>query len=113
LGDLVGSMDRALPASLIDHGLPRPDDAALAEWIAATPQYRGRKEQLRLVAVCDCGEPGCGSTLRRVVEDGNAVAFRDFLGPGIGALVEREYRFTRANYEAVMAEIAERAREHR
>jgi hypothetical protein len=108
---LVGGMDREIPFHLVDDGLPDASDVAVQNWVAAIPHFRGCEREIRLVAVCDCGEPGCGCTFCRVVRDGKTVAFCDFLGSGIAAVVEKEFRFSRRNYEAVLAEIQARARE--
>jgi hypothetical protein len=49
----------------------------------------------------------------RVVRDSGAVVLRDLLGSGIAAVSDTEYRFSEANYEAVVKVIWRHARARR
>jgi hypothetical protein len=112
LAALTGGMDREIPFYLVEEeDLPRPTDSAVLQWVSNVPRYRGQLADVRLVGVCSCGEQSCGSTVCRVVREDNAVVFRDLLGSGIAA--ETEYRFSQANYKAVVKEIRQHARAHR
>jgi hypothetical protein len=110
LGALIGGMDRDIPFYLVEEGLPRPTDIAELQWVNGVAQYRGRIGEVHVVGVCSCGEAGCGCTVCRVVREGEAVVFRDFLGPGIPRLLETGFRFSLSNYQAVMGGIAQCAR---
>jgi hypothetical protein len=114
LAALTGSLDREVPLYLIEEDdLPRPTDSAVLPWLANIPHYRGHLVELRVVGVCSCGEQGCGCTVCRVVRDGDLVVLLDALGSGIAAVSEKEYRFSRANFEAVVKGIRDHARARR
>src|SRR5687768_4448678 len=69
IGDLVSTLsDSAIPYWLVDDGLPAfPPHASTAE-----------KSESRIVAVCSCGEYGCGHVRCRVRGDGDRVVFEAF-----------------------------------
>jgi hypothetical protein len=104
LGQVIGSMDRAIPYYLFSSQNDLPRDA----------RYSGEAdEDVRIVAVCSCGEYECGSTPCRVVHNGETVIFRDFY-PALNVEgFDREFRFTRATYEAVVAGMVARASAYR
>src|SRR5262245_40886672 len=99
LGALIGGLDREIPFFLMEEDLPRPTDSAVLQWVTGVTQYRGRLHEVRTVSVCSCGEAGCGCTVCRVVREGDTVVFRDFLGPGIPALLATAFRFSLSNYQ--------------
>jgi hypothetical protein len=114
LAALHGGMDREVPFYLAEEDdLPRPTDSAVLQWVSNVPPYRERMAEVRVVGVCDCGEQGCGGTVCRVVRDGEAVVLRDISGSGIAAVSGTEYRFSEANYQAVVKEIWQHARARR
>jgi hypothetical protein len=69
------------------------------------PLYSGGddspEDTLRIIAVCSCGHPGCGSTECRVTIDEDVVVFRDG---------RKEFRVARGNYDAVVSAIVAAAR---
>jgi hypothetical protein len=99
LGALVGATDTAIPFWIIEDDLPY--------W---PPHGRQRDADIHIVCVCSCGEYGCGHTHCRVIREGDEVVFRDFDVDVSAEGSRREFRFSRANYEAVVAEIVSRAR---
>jgi hypothetical protein len=102
LGILVGAGDTAIPYWIVEGDLPY-----------FPPNSATRDRDLRIVAVCSCGEYGCGHTRCRVVRSEQSVVFRDFdlnCNPG-GRL--KQLTFSKSNYESVVSEIVARARERR
>ena len=59
----------------------------------------------RIVCVCSCGEYGCGHTSCRVIKDSDTVIFRDFDNMVSSEGQKKQFRFSRQNYDAVVAEI--------
>jgi hypothetical protein len=100
LGTLVGARDTAFPYWIVEDGMPhRP------------PHGEPPDPEVCIVCVCSCGEYGCGHTQCRVVRDGEEVVFRGFDGDVSAEGSTKEFRFSQANYEAVVAEIVCRAHE--
>jgi hypothetical protein len=99
LGRRVGARDTAIPYWIIEDDLP------------LLPEVAG--PEIRIVTVCSCGEHGCGHTNCRVVHDREFVVFRDFDLDVSPEGRQQEFRFTRANYEAVVSAIVSAAREYR
>ena len=102
LGELVGARDKAIPYWIIEADLP-----------TIPPHGAAHDPELRIVAVCSCGEYGCGHTRCRVIRSQGVVVFRDFeldCSPE-GRL--KEFTFSRANYEAVIATIVAKVRDLR
>jgi hypothetical protein len=100
LGMIVGARDTAFPYSIVDDDLPR--------W---PPHGEPRDPLVRIVCVCSCGEYGCGHTQCRVIDEGDEVVFRDFDVDVSAEGSAKEFRFSQANYEAVIDEIVQRAHE--
>ena len=101
LGELVGSSDTSIPYWMFKDDLP----------------YRSgsnkKHNPLRIVSVCACGESGCGSTECKVLREGDTVVFRDF---GFIASPEgrkKVFRFSAANYEAVISDVLKRVSEYK
>jgi hypothetical protein len=91
---------------------------AIPYWIihGDLPTFPPRGSQadptVRIVAVCSCGEYGCGHVRCRVVQEGNEVVFRDFkLTYGDSADVQ--FYFSTEHYRAVVQEIATLANQQR
>jgi hypothetical protein len=100
LGALIGSQNHALPYWLLENDLPH--------W----PPYGSHPDpEIRIVTVCSCGEHDCGHTQCRVIHADEQVIFRDFDFDASPEGRKQAFRFTRANYEAVVTEIARLARE--
>lgn len=98
LGERVSSTHAAIPYWIIETGLPHLTEA---------------EPDVRMVAVCSCGEYGCGHTRCRVVRDGDVVLFYDFdldiRTKGRGEVFE----FARSNYDEVVSEIVRLASRER
>ena len=96
LPELLGVVhdDRRLPWWLVQPtGLPcadEPDDPP------------GR----HLVAVCSCGESGCGRTTCVVTSDADTIRLTDFYSDSSAADVSLSFVFTLANYTAVCQAMA-------
>jgi len=105
LGQLLG----ASPVEEIPYGAFIEDDLPRG-WGAGDPFYRGHEAEVRTVAICSCLVEDCGCILCRVVREGETVAFRDFWGAEVGG---KEFRFSRDNYETVVAEMVAQARAYR
>ena len=104
LGVLIGSEHIAIPYWILDDGLPRP--------------YSMNRTDVRIVGVCSCGEHGCGRAQCLVACEADTIIFRNFQIDASDAanavsLTERniEFRFARANFDAVITEIARLASE--
>jgi hypothetical protein len=102
LGALVGARDTAIPYWIIADDLPY--------W---PPRGDRHDPDIRIVCVCSCGESGCGCTECRVVREGDEVVFCGFDVDVSAEGSKKEFRFSRVNYEAVVAEIVCRAREQK
>lgn len=66
----------------------------------------------RIVAVCGCGEFGCGGTTARVTKYRDAVMFSEFK-PSSSATSSRAFIFTRTNYDEVLRQMTEMAMQYR
>jgi hypothetical protein len=100
LGNVVGARDTAIPYWIVRDELPY--------WPPDGPQL---DPDIRIVCACSCGEYGCGHTQCRVVRKGDEVVFCDFDCDVSAEGSKKEFRFSRANYDAVVAEIVTHARE--
>jgi hypothetical protein len=97
LAGIVGFEDTLIPYYLFEGDLP------LGYWGEDDPS-------IRCVAICICGNIGCGNSECRVVREGDVVVFRDF-GGSVNPKHERkgkdgrEFRVTAINYDSVLADI--------
>lgn len=99
LGEWVGARDWAIPFWIIVDDLPH--------W---PPHGPSDDPEIRIVCCCSCGEYGCGHTQCRVLQSDDEVVFWGFdfdVSPVSRAI---QFRFTAANYQAVVAEIIALAR---
>ena len=102
LGTLLGAGHTAIPYWLIENDLP------------SLPMYDEEyapEIHITTVAAC-CGEYGCGHTHCRVIAEGSTVLWRDFYVWESAQGAKKVFRFTRANYDAVISAIAQRSKEY-
>jgi hypothetical protein len=100
LGELVGAQDHAIPYWIVKDDLPHyPPDGEEAD------------PEIRIVAVCSCGEYGCGHTQCRVISEGDGITFRDFDVAVSPEGKQTVFRFARSNYDAVVREVVRLSRE--
>ena len=102
LGDLVGAQDAAIPYWIIDDDLPY-----------FPPQGASHHPELRIVAVCSCGEYGCGHTQCRVIRADDSVVFRDFDMDCTPDGHRKQFTFARDNYDHVIAQIVDDAQQYK
>lgn len=98
LGELVGAQDWAIPFWIVEDDLPH-----------SPPNGESRDPEVRIVCCCSCGEYGCGHTQCRVVREGDEVVFRDFEFDASPEGRRQVFRFSAANYQAVVSEIVTRS----
>ena len=104
LGDLVSTLAESLiPYWLVEDGLPTLPPF----WQA------GVEPDVRIVAVCSCGEYGCGHTRCRVCSENDEVIFEDFENDVSDVGRTGRFVFERARYEEVVGELVTRARERK
>lgn len=77
-------------------------------------QRNFENRKLYLLGVCICGESGCGSTECEVEKNQDSVELKVFY-PSWGYQPPKEikFRFSRENYDSVISEIRERAKEYK
>jgi hypothetical protein len=103
IGDLVSTqVDSHIPWWIVEDGLP----TLLGRQAASDPE-------MRIVAVCSCGEYGCGHTRCRVLVTGDQVVFEGFENDVSDTGRTRRFVFERSNYDAVIAELVTLAAECR
>jgi len=101
LSKLIGARDTPIPFWLFEKGM------------SGLPPYSPeRGDEVRIVAVCQCGEYGCGRSLCRVVHEDDSVLFRDFEGDLGSEKSLKEYRFSSDNYSSVISEMVKQASEY-
>lgn len=61
----------------------------------------------RIVAVCSCGEFGCGGAHARVTKNSDTVKFSDFAGDIQSGVRDETFVFTRSNYDEVVRQMTE------
>src|SRR5262249_26545621 len=98
LGTLIGSRDTMFPYWIVEDGLPH--------WPANLKQDLA----IHIVAVCECGDYGCGCVVCRVDREGDEVIFHEFSSDVWDE--GKQFRFSAKNYEAVCTEIEARAKGH-
>jgi hypothetical protein len=100
LATLVGARDSWIPYWLFGDGLPVYEEG-----------HSGSTDAMRIIAVCSCGEYGCGCTVCRVGSaEKDVVAFRGFdMDVGADGSTQ-EFLVARQNYEAVISGILESVR---
>lgn len=104
LGELVVAPGTFIPQRYIDADLP------------TIPPYPGEipvEADIRLIAVCKCGEYGCGHAKCRVIYAADHVSFKDFSDSRSSIAPSAEFAFSRANYEGVISSIVRLANLHR
>jgi hypothetical protein len=102
LGALVGARDNAIPYRIVDDDLPH-----------LPPRGEEPDAYIRIVAVCSCGEYGCGHTQCRLISEGDCVWLCDFDGDSSHEGRQRAFQFARSNYDAVVAEVVKLTREYK
>ena len=102
LGELIGSQHQAIPYWIFEDDLPYLPPHS--------PENRTDAE-IRIVAVCGCGEYGCGHTKCRVERNGDEVVFRDFHEDLTPKSEVKVFRFSRENYDTVVAAILKEVKE--
>lgn len=97
LPEAVGSDEAILPYRLITDDLPGLDE-----------QPRSDLDCNRIVAVCSCGEFGCGGTWARVAKSADRVVLSDFKTNGAVSPIRKSvFVFSRANYDDVMSRMSD------
>lgn len=102
LGVLVGARDTAIPYWIIEDDLPY-----------FPPHGTKHDPDLRIVAVCSCGEYGCGHTRCRILRSDELVIISDFDLDCSREGRIKQFTFIRKNYEAVVSNIVARAAKRR
>lgn len=95
--ELIGCASSGIPYFLVQSDLPGVNDEPTLK-----PDCR------RIVAVCSCGEFGCGGISARVFKTENSVVFSDFVSDN-GPIMNKQFEFTRANYDKVLRVISDDA----
>jgi hypothetical protein len=101
LGVVVGGRDSAIPYWIVDNDLPRYPPSGPTE-----------NPAVRIVAVCSCGEYGCGHTRCEVVHEDSVVVFKNFDVDVTPEGRKMEFRFAVENYKRVVSEIVAQVREY-
>jgi hypothetical protein len=104
IGDLVSTLvDSAIPYWIVGDGLP------------TIPPHGGPVQDptIGIVAVCSCGEYGCGHTRCHVRMDDRVVTFEQFQGDVSDTGRARRFTFPRSNYEAVIRQLVKLADEQK
>ena len=71
------------------------------------------RRRAKLVAVCSCGDSGCGHIDCLVSEEPDIVSFRQFGGDtAIDRVSKFEFIFSRENYETVVRDMIALARDY-
>jgi hypothetical protein len=101
LGAVVGARDNAIPYWIIKDDLPH-----------LPPLGKETEPEMRIVAVCSCGEYGCSHTRCRVIPEGDCITLCEF-----DVDVSREgrnkvFRFAQLNYDAVVSAMVRLSREY-
>lgn len=101
LGSLIGARDSEITYWIVDDDLPY-----------YPPFGNDRDMSKRIVAVCSCGEYGCGHAQCRLVLGEETVELLDFDFDVTGEGSKKRFSFARSNYEQVIQEVVRLAREH-
>jgi hypothetical protein len=102
LGQLVGARDTAIPYWIIEDDLPY-----------YPPHWETHDPEIRIVAVCSCGEYGCGHTQCRVIRSEASVILREFDMDCTAEGRQRQFEIARDSYDFVVSQIVAKAREQR
>ena len=111
--------DNGLSFELLVNGNSVGYESGIPYWmfqddLPTCPSYmvKGVDDDLRIVAVCSCGEPGCGSVQCRVDVGPDSVRWFEF--DGDPALKEHsiQFVFPRHEYARVISEIVSKAKAH-
>ena len=73
-------------------------------------EYKGVRQYI--IAVCVCGNAGCGSETCQIIKEGDYVIFRDF-SSGCNLPPDAEFKFSRENYDSIISQIVERVNEYK
>ncbi len=95
LAKQVDYEDSLIPYWIIDKGIP-----------TFCPQQKTEKISERIVAVCGCGEYGCGCLICKVEIEEDFVTFSDFKRPGYSRVIDKIFKFTKENFQEVENELA-------
>lgn len=101
LGDLIGSLDTAIPYWIIEDDLPY-----------YPPRGKDREPETHIVTVCSCGEYGCGHARCRIIKAADVVTFCDFNGDVQSKNGQKVFQFSRTNYDEIVLAIVRATREH-
>ena len=101
LGELIGSRDMGIPYWIFEDDLPY-----------FPPHAQEHDPEVRIVAVCSCGEYGCGHAQCHVVREGETIVFHSFDCDVSPEGSEHKFRFSTANYDFVILEIIREVAEH-
>lgn len=98
-GELIGVPNASIPVWLFENDLPS----------YSSFDSPGQDDETRIIAVCGCGEYGCGRSLCRVVREGDDVVFCDFEGDLGSEESLKEFQFSSVNYDSVISKIVNEA----
>ncbi len=101
LGELVGGRDNGIPYWIIEDDLPR-----------FPPRGKNPDPEIRLIAVCSCGDYGCGHTLCHVILEDHTVVFCGFDADVNHEGRQKLFWFARVNFDAVVSEMVRLSREY-
>ena len=95
LAEQVNYEDSLIPFEIIDSGIP-----------TFPPNELPKKISKRIVAVCGCGEYGCDCITCKVEIENDFVIFSEFERPGYSRVIDKTFRFTKENFQAVENKLA-------
>lgn len=98
-GNLAETGDNAIPYYEFENG--------------DLPYFREEYKSVRqyIIAVCVCGNSGCGSESCQIIKQGDYVIFKDFSSGCSLSTENYEFIFSRENYDSVINQILKRINE--
>lgn len=96
IDELIGAADSAIPYWLFKDGVNELPRKGVSDYF--------------IVSVCGCGEYGCGNASCQKLDETDCVVLCDFRDDGSSVGNGMTLRFSRENYDSVLADIEREAR---
>lgn len=100
IGSLLNTNNKAIPYYYFEEDLP-------------SYFHSYRNKEIHIIGICSCGVGGCGDATCVLEKSEDLIIFREIFKDGYEFPENFQFKFSRQNYESVIAEIVKKGNEYK